>query len=312
MRKLLTLLLAGFLFYNCETEIITKKYLTQNVIIVVIDGPRYSETWGDSEHQYIPRLSNQLSKEGVVFSNFYNNGPTRTVSGHTAISTGNYQEINNSGLEFPEMTSIFQYWSKAYSMDKTATWIIASKDKLEVLSNCNDPDWMNLYNPSTNCGIGGFGIGSGNRHDSITFTTGIDILSEYHPQLALIHFREPDYSAHANNWPDYLNGITNTDEYVYNLWSYLETDEIYKGTTTLFVTNDHGRHLDGIKNGFISHGDSCEGCRHINLFAAGPDFKNGVTISTKREQIDIPSTIAELMKFKFPTGKGEIMYELFK
>ncbi|MDB4754850.1 hypothetical protein OAF80_00180, partial [bacterium] len=45
-------------------EISTTKYKTQNVVIVVIDGPRYSETWGDSTHQYIPHLSNELSSTG--------------------------------------------------------------------------------------------------------------------------------------------------------------------------------------------------------------------------------------------------------
>jgi len=36
-----------------------------------------------------------------------------------------------------------------------------------------------------------------------------------------------------------------------------------------------------------------------------------VIISEKRELIDIPSTISELLEFKFPTGKGEIMHEIF-
>jgi len=188
-------------------------------------------------------------------------------------------------------------------------WIIASKDKLEVLTDCEDSDWKGMYNPSSNCGISG--LGSGYRHDSITLTSVTDLLSEFHPQLVLINFREPDYSAHRNNWTDYLNGISDTDEYVFNLWTYLETNEFYKGNTTLFVTNDHGRHLDDIGNGFVSHGDGCDGCRHINLFVAGPDFKRGVIISKKRELIDIPSTISELLEFKFPTGKGEIMHEIF-
>ena len=80
----------------------------------------------------------------------------------------------------------------------------------------------------------------------------------------------------------------------------------------MFVTNDHGRHLDSIAGGFSSHGDDCKGCRHINFFACGPDFKQGVIISQKRELIDISATIAELFQFSMPTSKGNVMEELFK
>jgi predicted AlkP superfamily pyrophosphatase or phosphodiesterase len=86
--------------FSCKDEPLEPRYLTENVIVIVIDGPRYSETWGDSSHQNIPRLSNQLSKLGVINTQFYNDGPTYTLAGHTSITTGNYQEIDNSGNVF--------------------------------------------------------------------------------------------------------------------------------------------------------------------------------------------------------------------
>lgn len=65
-------------------------------------------------------------------------------------------------------------------------------------------------------------------------------------------------------------------------------------------------------DGFISHGDTCSGCRHISLLALGPDFKTGEVIKTDRELIDIPVTIAEIHRVSMPAGQGNIMYELFK
>ncbi|NJN40961.1 MAG: sulfatase [Flammeovirgaceae bacterium] len=295
---------------SCKNELIPSGYKTKNIIVVVIDGPRYSETWGDPTHQYIPRLANQLLPVGNIYSNFYNNGPTYTNAGHTAITTGNYQEINNSGNELPQNPSIFQHWIQTFSKDTLAAWVIASKDKLEILSDCLDVEWNGKHGPSTNCGVNG--NGTGYRNDSITYDTIIDILSTHHPQLVLINFREPDSSGHGNNWPGYTQGIQDTDQYAFQLWQFIENDSFYKGSTTLFVTNDHGRHLDGVADGFVSHGDSCDGCRHINLYAFGPDFKEGQIIDIPREQIDIPATIAELLNFKMPKGKGEIMQELFK
>lgn len=289
-----------------------KNYQTENVIIVVVDGPRYTETWGDSSHQYQPRRANELAQEGVIYSNFYNNGVTFTNPGHTAIATGNYQELNNSGQELPQNSSIFQHWLKDSGEDSTKAWLITSKDKLQVLANCLDSTWANSFMPANNCGVGGNGIGSGYRKDSLTFIQIQSILGTHHPKLALINFKEPDGAGHRNNWDDYIDGIRNTDEYVYQIWNMIQNDPVYSNKTTLFVTNDHGRHLDGHKDGFISHGDNCMGCKHINLFAAGPDFKSGVVLNNTREQIDISATVAELLGFDFPTGKGKLMRELFE
>ncbi len=298
--------------WSCEIDPPIPQYKTRNVIVVVIDGSRYSETWGDTIHQYIPRLANELSDKGVVYTQFYNNGPTYTIAGHTAITTGNYQEINNSGMELPENPSMFQYWMQTYHQEKNAAWIITGKDKLEILSDCNDPEWKGTYQSSTNCGVNGLGLGSGNRDDSSTFNIMLDILSGYHPQLVLINFSGPDFAGHSNDWNRYINEIKNSDEYIYQLLNFIESDKYYKSNTTVFVTNDHGRHLDSIADGFISHGDNCEGCRHVILYAYGPDFKQDTVIDIKRGLIDISSTIAKLLNFEMPKGKGKVMHELFK
>ena len=55
-KKILMLFFWGTMVFSCEKENLRPKYLTENIIVVVIDGARFSETWGDSTHQYIPRL----------------------------------------------------------------------------------------------------------------------------------------------------------------------------------------------------------------------------------------------------------------
>jgi hypothetical protein len=103
-----------------------------------------------------------------------------------------------------------------------------------------------------------------------------------------------------------------TDAYIEQIWNFIQSDPVYQGKTTLFITNDHGRHLNGVSNGFVSHGDDCDGCRHISLLAVGPDFHKGIDILNPREQIDLPTTIAHLMGFKMETAEGQVMTELFK
>jgi len=49
---------------------------TQNVVVVIVDGPRFTEGWGDSTKKYIPLMAGNMAKNGVVNTMFYNNGDT--------------------------------------------------------------------------------------------------------------------------------------------------------------------------------------------------------------------------------------------
>lgn len=298
------------IFSGCRQDKVYPEFITEYVVIVVIDGPRYSETWGEPSHSFIPNQS-QLRLQGVFFDNFWNDGKALTIAGHTAITTGVYQWINNGGDQLPDQYSIFQAWRKEHGADSTKAWIITSKDKLEVLANTDNNLWKNKHMPSTNCGVNGLGVGSGYRDDSTTMARCFEILDAHHPNLTLINFREPDYSAHQANWLNYLDGISDTDEYVQQLWDYIENDPIYKGKTTLIVTNDHGRHLNGIADGWWSHGDVCSGCKHLGLLALGPDFPKDLVVSTHYNQTDIARTVSEMLHFSLPNGEGVVIKELF-
>ncbi|MBK0404783.1 alkaline phosphatase family protein [Adhaeribacter sp. BT258] len=287
----------------------TSLYKTRNVVVVVVDGPRYSETWGSKDHALVPRMANELAHEGVINPAFYNTGPTYTNAGHAAITTGVHQHINNSGLELPRNPSYLQYWLEATGNHNRKAWIVTSKDKLHILANTKDKTYQGKFLPATNCGING--PNTGYRQDSVTLRVAKNVLQTEKPNLLFINFKEPDSRGHSNDWEGYLRAIKACDEYVFQLWKFLQEDEYYRGTTTFIVTNDHGRHLDGHDDGFVSHGDNCEGCRHLNFYASGPDFKTNVIIGKKYNQTDIPATIAELLHFRMPTGKGDVMWELF-
>ncbi|MDB4088776.1 alkaline phosphatase family protein [Flavobacteriales bacterium] len=298
-----------FLLINCKKD--DKKrsgFVSNKVIILVIDGPRYSETWGSDFKQYIPRMK-ELSSEGTIYTNFYNDGGTYTNAGHTAITTGVYQSINNSGLEQPHYPSIFQYYNEQVSKTEFSNWIVSSKDKLEILSDCNIDPYNGNFNPKTNCGING--NGTGYRSDATTFEELKRILINEKPELTLVNLKEPDASGHSGDWNSYINGIRQSDEYMYKIFNFINSYHSYKGKTTLFVTNDHGRHLDGIYDGFKSHGDGCEGCRHINLFVSGPGIKKDTVISQRRELRDIPATISSILNFEMKYGDGQVMTEIF-
>jgi predicted AlkP superfamily pyrophosphatase or phosphodiesterase len=316
--RILAALLCIVMFSFCETspvqkksEAFQRKYSTQNVVVVIMDGARFSETFGDASKRNIPYLRTFIAPQGVTDLSFYNDGPTYTLAGHTAIATGYYQEINNSGHEYPLHPSFFQYYERQSAIKGKTSWVVASKDKISILSNTTDPAWEGEFRPAYDCGTDGSGTGSGYRNDSLTCLRVLQILNNDHPRMMLVNFQEPDGSGHSGVWADYLNAIEKTDKYIYDIWKFIQKDKFYKGNTAFIVTNDHGRHADGFNGGFSNHGCSCDGCRHVMFVAVGPDFKQSAVINQRYDLLDISATIAEIMGFDFPCN-GHVMQEILK
>jgi hypothetical protein len=293
-----------------DDKVIDRIYETKNIVVVVIDGPRYTESWGQSGRPNVPFMDSVLAPAGCIHSYFYNLGGTWTTNGHTALTTGIYQSINNTGGESPQNPGIFQHYLWKHPNEQGLVWLITSKDKLQVLSNCKDVKWKNKYSASTDCGVSG--NGSGYRHDSITFRRVMYALEDRKAKVLFVNFREPDFSGHQGNWLGYIRGIQQTDSMVHEIWKHIESDPFYKGKTTMFVTNDHGRHSNGVSNGYVSHGCNCEGCRRIHLWSFGPDFKTGVNLNIPAELIDVNATIGELLHLHTLKSNGRILTELFK
>lgn len=291
-------------------QVAEQKFNTKYVYILVIDGPRYSETYGEPTCKYSPILCDSLKKEGTFYADFRNNGPTYTVPGHAAIATGTYQRISNAGTALPKQPNIFQYYLQASGKDSSAAYVVASKGKLDVLVNTSDKKWNNQYVASTYCGPNGNGLGYG--RDDKTFAKVSELVQSANPpQLMLVNLLAVDVYGHANNWDKYLESITQTDLYAGKLWQMIQASPVLRNQTTLLITNDHGRHLDGVRSGFVNHGCRCEGCRHISLLVLGPDTPKGVVVTEEAQMTDISTTIAEILHFEMPTSKGEFLRAAF-
>jgi bisphosphoglycerate-independent phosphoglycerate mutase (AlkP superfamily) len=159
--------------------------------------------------------------------------------------------------------------------------------------------------------VNGAGLSSGYQEDSATVAQGLGILETNHPKLVLFNLREPDFSGHEGNWNQYLAGLQRSDEYVKQIVNFIQNDPVYANKTTIFITSDHGRHLNGVADGFSGHGDNCDGCRRIGMLAIGPDFTPGTTIDKHYDLTDIPATISRLLHFKMRHAKGQSISELF-
>ena len=295
--------------FQCKTDKFALAPSTQNVIVIVMDGARYSETFGEPSMQYIP-VMRSLLPQATYGTAFYNDGTTNTCNGHVAITTGVYENIDNGGNELPNYPGYPQIWIKEKKQATSKAWLITTKDKLEVLRNCKQSSWKDLYMPMTDCGNSG--IFTGYRNDSTTCTEVLNKMSLLHPNLLIVNFKEPDASGHTGNWDNYLRGIRDVDAFIAQIWQYVQADPLYRDNTTLIVTNDHGRHSPNIADGFVSHGDACDGCRHIMFFAIGKGIPKGKVFGTRYSLTDLNITITTMLGISNPYGTGTPITELFE
>jgi hypothetical protein len=267
--------------------------LSQNAIIVVLDGARYSETFG-SDSAYIKYIWTKLKPAGTIFTNYRNNGITSTITGHSSIETGIWQTIDNHGINRPTTPTIFEYFRKWKGKNRSKTCVVAGKEKLKVLTHSNHPNYGKKYRSMFS-----FAKGDPAVLDSVLYN-----MDRYHPRLMVVNFADIDAAGHDGNWNAYLNTISHADSLVYILWQKIQSTPFYRDRTTLFVTNDHGRH-DNAHGGFKDHGDGCEGCRHIMLLMAGRNIPAGVVDTLSAEQIDVAPTVGELLHFPTPYASGK-------
>lgn len=96
---------------------------TQNVVVVIIDGARYTETFGDPEHTYIPKMA-ELAQEGTIISEFYNDNYTYTSRAVPALWCGSWTDVTainyqGSDTQYTEDPSIFEYFRKQKNQPET-------------------------------------------------------------------------------------------------------------------------------------------------------------------------------------------------
>ena len=109
----------------------------------------------------------------------------------------------------------------------------------------------------------------GARNDAFTFRLAMSHLKTYRPRVLYISFDGTDDWAHDNRYDRVLQTLTLTDNYLQELWSYLQSQKQYKDKTTILIATDHGRGLT--PSDWSDHGADVEGAQYIWLAAISPD-----------------------------------------
>ena len=277
-------------------------YQTERVVLVIIDGLRYTEGLGDPNHTQVPRMA-ELAEQGAIVDNFRNDGFTYTSRAIPAIWCGAWTETytfsdpdcGGENNKYTELPTVFEYYRKQVS--RPASDCVYTLKALCPWRASFDSDYGPDYWPRYH---------SEGEMDLDVWHETEAIIAEESPHFLLMYLADVDHAGHVGIWDDYLATIARADSIVGQLWDVLQADTAYAGKTTMLVTNDHGRHTTD----FTGHGDGCEGCRHIQLLAIGPDTPIGLISDVTRTIPDIAPTIGELLAFTTESATGTPMLEL--
>jgi LysM repeat protein len=274
------------------------------VVIVVVDGWRYEDTYGDPSHQNIPHIWNELRPLGTWHSAIYNLGQTLTAPGHAAILGGAWQPIPNDGTGRPTAPTLFEYFRRATGAPASATALVFNGDPQGKAGQ-----WA--YSSAAGYGAAyaaqvyhseGDGL-----DDGVVLEAALGALAQ-HPRLALIALPAVDEWGHSGDFARYAQAIAAADGAVAQIWQALQADPFYAGQTTLFVTNDHGRRLDD----FTQHGGDSPSEQHVTLLTLGPRTPAGQEVTTPRTLRDIAPTVGLLLNVPTPLADGRVMWEVIR
>ncbi len=146
----------------------------------------------------------------------------------------------------------------------------------------------------------------GGRLDALTYAQARAYMELNHPRVLYIAFGQTDHFAHAGHYGLYLEAAHHSAQMIGELWEALQADPHYKGTTTLFITTDHGR---GLGDQWTSHGKRIAHADEIWFAVIGPDTPPLGEMKANQQwyQNQFARTLAAFLGYSFksphPTGE---------
>ena len=275
----------------------------------------------ERRQKVMPFLWSQIANKGVIlgnrnYKNYVNNANPYWFSypGYNEIFTGYPDTLVNSNAKIPNKNeTVFEYLNKLPEFkDKTAvfgSWSvfasIFNEARCGFLVNDGFRDVPGKLTPRQvelnrlQHELPDLFHG-GERLDVATFNIGFEYMKVNKPRLIHFGLGDTDEFAHDGKYDYYLDAAKKSDEWIRQIWEYVQSDPFYANKTTLLITTDHGRGTAaGAK--WRHHGDETPGSSEIWIAAIGASIKPEGESKTKAQfyQGQVAATIAKLVGKEF-------------
>jgi hypothetical protein len=131
--------------------------------------------------------------------------------------------------------------------------------------------------------------------DEFTYWMSVEIMRKFAPRLLVVGFSDVE-AAHFGSYSLHLAGVRNFDRLAGQLWDEMQTNEAYRGRSTLMIVPEFGRDFDGSStNGFFNHRSDSESCRNTWMMCMGKGVAHPHVEQGLVRHIDLCPTIASLL-----------------
>ena len=326
-RILFPLLLAFFLAAmpaNAGDQSIPEKSQVRNLFIIVMNGVRYNDAFGEKNHLYIDNIWNKLRPLGTICTKFENRELTLPIPAQMSLLTGVWHVFKNPFSETirPAFPTLFEYWNSARKDSGNSCYFASSRPKFEILTCSGHVEFGTRFAP----------VFEADKEEKVNenaiYEKALPHIMEKHPSFVYLSLNagggtdtpekelvaqcplkgQKDACGGAATLNAYYESIILMDQIAYDLWDRIQKVEAYKDKTVFLVLSDHGRHTDD----YHGYGDKCRGCTQLYLLAMGPGIKKNFVSNKERTLIDICRTAGALLNIPTPYAKGDVMKELFE
>jgi bisphosphoglycerate-independent phosphoglycerate mutase (AlkP superfamily) len=146
----------------------------------------------------------------------------------------------------------------------------------------------------------------GTRFDAFTFRLAMAHLAAAKPRVLYLAFDETDDWAHDGRYDRVLDAYARTDEFLKELWTWIQNEPSYRGRTHLLVTTDHGR--GRTPKDWRDHGSRAEGSEDVWMAFVSPrmtqrgEWRGGPPLSTSQIAATLASWVGLDWAAEHPTA----------
>ena len=281
----------------------------------------WAPTAEERRRKLLPFFWSEIASKGVLlgnraYGNYFNNANPYWFSypGYNEIFTGfpdtavnsndkipnkneNVFEFLNKLPEYKNKTVVFGSWDVYSSIFNAARSGLLVNDGYRDLQG-NLTAGEALYNKLQHEMPAIFH--GGERVDVATFHLALEYMKAHKPKLIYFGLGDTDEFAHGGMYDFYLDAAQNTDDWIRQIWEYVQSTPGYKDRTTLIITTDHGRGLATGGN-WQHHGQRIAEAGEMWMAAIGPSVKKGGESKMKAQayQGQIAATIAAMLGKEF-------------
>ena len=148
------------------------------------------------------------------------------------------------------------------------------------------------------------------RGDRLLTTLAMRAMRELRPRLMMINYTDPDY-VHWGNPHHYTQAITIIDQELEKLDAAINNDPFYCGNTVFVIVPDCGRDSNPYAAVPFQHHFNSKSAHEIFALFVGPGIERGAIVDKPADQIQVASTIGQLMKVPTPHADSRVLEEVF-